>query len=188
MLAHFSEISMRDKVFSLCRFARNEAGVAAVEFALVALPLFALLFAIMEIGLFHFYSSNLQMAAEIASRELMIGSLAPQTTLQTFIDEKLCYTGGPLKSLFDCSKLRVEIDSPESWEKADVTNDYNAFGNNLEAIIDPPAPGRIGIVRIGYPLPELAGLIGAGNTGIVTLNGQRVRMIMGLAAFRVESS
>ena len=188
MSTHDSKISWRDKIFFRSRFARNESGVAAVEFALVALPLFALLFAIMEIGLIHFYSSNLQMAAEIASRELMLGALAPQTTLQKFIDEKLCYTGGPLKSLFDCSKLRVEIDSPESWETSDTKNNYNAFSNNLNAIIDPPAPGRIGIVRIGYPLPEFAGLIGAGDIGIVNFNGQRVRMIMGLAAFRVERS
>lgn len=167
-------------------FPGSASGAAAVEFALIALPFFALLFASLEIGLFYFFSSQLQMAAELASRELMTGSFASGTTVQKFIDDKLCQSGGLLKGLLDCSKLRVDIGSPDTWSKADVSNNYSGFNNNLQATINPPAPGRIGILRIGYPLPEFAGLIGAGDTGIVTLNGERVRMIMGIAAFRVE--
>lgn len=171
---------------SVSDFSRSASGAAALEFALIALPFFALLFATLEIGLFYFFSSQLQMAAELASRELMTGSYASGTTVQKFIDDKLCQSGGLLRGLLDCSKLRVDIGSPDTWSKADVSNNYTGFDNNLQATINPPAPGRIGILRIGYPLPEFAGLIGAGDTGIVTLNGERVRMIMGIAAFRVE--
>ncbi len=167
-------------------FARSASGAAALEFALVALPFFALLFATLEIGLFYFYSNQLQMAAEIASRELLTGSLASGTTVQKFIDEKLCQNGGLLNGLLDCSKLRVEIGRPDNWSAADVSNNYAGLDDDRTALVNPAAAGRISILRIGYPLPEFAGLIGAENTGIVVHNGQRVRMIMGIAAFRVE--
>lgn len=167
-------------------FVRSASGAAALEFALVALPFFALLFATLEIGLFYFFSNQLQLAAEIASRELLTGSLASGTTVQQFIDDKLCQSGGLLNGLLDCSKLRVEIGSPDNWSAADVSNDYAGLNDNRTASINPAAAGRISILRIGYPLPEFAGLIGAQNTGVVVHNGQRVRMIMGIAAFRVE--
>lgn len=186
MPAHKSNSRHRRRDISGLDFPHSVSGAAAVEFALIALPFFALLFASLEIGLFYFYSSQLQMAAELASRELMTGSFASGTTVQKFIDDKLCLSGGLLKGLLDCSKLRVDIGSPDTWSNADVSNNYSGFNNNLQATINPPAPGRIGILRIGYPLPEFAGLIGVGDTGIVTLNGERVRMIMGIAAFRVE--
>lgn len=186
MSRHSGKWRLRDKIYSLRSFAGSISGVAAVEFSLGALPLIALLFAGLEIGLFHFYSSQLQLAAEIASRELMTGMLATDTTLQQFIDQKLCYAGGPLKNLLDCSQLRVDISSPATWATADVTNNYSGFRNDLRSIITPPQPGAIGIVRVGYPLPEFAGLIGGGQTGVVYHNGKRVRMIMGIAAFRVE--
>ena len=167
-------------------FARSASGAAALEFALVALPFFALLFATLEIGLFYFFSSQLQMAAELASRELLTGSLASGTTVQQFIDNKLCQSGGLLNGLLDCSKLRVEIGSPDNWSAADASNDYSGLNDDPAALINPATAGRISILRIGYPLPEFAGLIGASNTGVVVHNGQRVRMIMGIAAFRVE--
>lgn len=168
-------------------FPRNTSGAAAIEFALIAIPFFALLFATLEIGLFHFYSSQLQMAAELASRELMTGSLASGTTLQKFVDTKLCQKGGLLGVFANCNDLlRVDIGSPDSWKSADVANNYLGYGNDRQKVIVPPAPGRIGVLRIGYPLPEFGGFIGAEQTGVVTYNGQRVRMIIGVAAFRVE--
>lgn len=180
------KICWRRRHYSSTDFARSASGAAALEFALVALPFFTLLFATLEIGLFYFYSSQLQMAAEIASRELLTGSLASGTTVQQFIDNKLCQSGGLLNGLLDCSKLRVEIGRPDNWSAADVSNDYAGLDDNRTALINPAAAGSISILRIGYPLPEFAGLIGAPNTGVVEHNGQRVRMIMGIAAFRVE--
>lgn len=186
MSDHGSKSPRRRGNISGRNFPRNASGAVALEFAIVALPFFALLFATLEIGLFYFFSSQLQMAAELASRDLMTGSLASGTTLQKFIDDKLCHSGGLLNGLLDCTKLRVDIGSPDTWSNADVSNNYSDLGNDRQATISPPAPGRIGILRIGYPLPEFGGLIGAGDTGIVNLNGERVRMIMGIAAFRVE--
>lgn len=186
MSLHVSITRRRTGVNPGRHFARCASGAAALEFALVAIPFFALLFSMLEVGLFYFYSSQLQMAAELASRDLMMASLAPATTAQKFIDEKLCQKGGLLGALLDCSKLRIDIGSPDSWKSADVINNYNGFSDDRQATINPPAPGRIGILRIGYPLPEFGGFIGADQTGVVDDKGERVRMIMGIAAFRVE--
>lgn len=174
---------------------RNVSGAAAVEFALIAIPFLGLLFAIMQIGLFFFYSSMLQTATEIASRNIMTGALAQTTTVQSFVTNELCRKGGLLKGLLDCSKLRVEIGSPESWGVADVANEYLNLNADRQASLNPPAPGRIAILRVGYPLPEFFGLFGVDASGDVKTitegtqiyDGNRVRMIMGIVAFRVEN-
>ncbi len=167
-------------------FACNSSGSAAAELALIAIPFFGIIFTIFEIGLFYFFSSRLQIAAELSSRDLMTGSLAPGTTVEKFIETKLCQSGGPLYGLMDCAKLRIDVSNPHNWKSADVSNNTSAFGTNRQAVIVPPAAGGIGILRIGYPLPKYFGFMGVGNTKDVKFNDGPVRMIMGIAAFRVE--
>jgi len=63
-----------------------------------------------------------------------------------------------------------------------------------QALANPPAAGRIGILRVGYPKPVFFNLFGIGDDheikqiteGTTIEGGRRVRMIMGIAAFRVE--
>jgi len=62
-----SKLRAREGTSAGRNFARNISGVAAIEFALIAVPFFGVLFAVMGIGLFFFYASTLQMATELAS-------------------------------------------------------------------------------------------------------------------------
>gem|GEM_PF-312984 len=189
-----SKLRAREGTSAGRNFARNISGVAAIEFALVAVPFFGVLFAVMEIGLFFFYASTLQMATELASRKIMAGTLSPETTVESFIGNELCKPKGLLKGLFDCSKIRVDIGSPDSWNAADVAKDYENLNADRQALANPPAAGRIGILRVGYPKPVFFNLFGIGDDheikqiteGTTIEGGRRVRMIMGIAAFRVE--
>ena len=103
-------------------------------------------------------------------------------------------TGGALHGLFNCSKVRVDIGSPDKWNAANMANEYESLKADRAAALNPPAPGRIAILRVGYPLPEFAGLFGVDSSGEFKQitegtqmhDGRRVRMIMGIAAFRVE--
>jgi Flp pilus assembly protein TadG len=55
------------------RFQRNTEGVTAVEFGLVGLPFFMMLFGIMGVGFFFFTQQSLENAVWAASRDLKTG-------------------------------------------------------------------------------------------------------------------
>lgn len=56
------------KPWSLGRLHRARAGTAAMEFALVALPLLAIIFGIMQFGMVLWTKASLQSAVEAAAR------------------------------------------------------------------------------------------------------------------------
>jgi Flp pilus assembly protein TadG len=58
----------------MARFARAERGVTAVEFGLVALPLFVLTFGALELALVFLVSTTLDAATENASRQIRTGN------------------------------------------------------------------------------------------------------------------
>ena len=194
MVNHMSKCRSSETGSTWRAFATSVSGAAAIEFAMVSIPFFGALFAIMEISLFFFYASTLQMATELASRKIMTGTLAQATTVESFIASELCHDKGILKVMFDCSKLRIDVGAPDSWRAANVANEYENLGADRAASVNPPAPGRIGILRVGYPKPVFFNLFGIDESGGVKQitegttmeGGRRVRMIMGIAAFRVE--
>jgi len=55
------------------RFSKNHDGATAIEFALVALPFFALLFAIIELAIIFFVNSALNNATSEAGRLIRVG-------------------------------------------------------------------------------------------------------------------
>ena len=57
------------------RLARDENGVTAIEFAMVGLPFFMMLFGIMGVGFYFFTIFNLENAVEQASRPLRTGEV-----------------------------------------------------------------------------------------------------------------
>jgi Flp pilus assembly protein TadG len=65
------------------RFAEGRRGAAAVEFALVSIPFFALLFGIIEVGLIYFVATTLEAATNEAAREIRTGQLQSQGTPAT---------------------------------------------------------------------------------------------------------
>ena len=54
-------------------FRRNNRGSAAVEFSLIAVPFFALFFAIVETGIVFFASQVLETATQDSARMIMTG-------------------------------------------------------------------------------------------------------------------
>src|SRR5580704_1953905 len=82
-----------------CRFARQQDGAAAVEFALIAVPFIALTFAILETALVFFAGQTLETAASEAGRLVMTGQAASFS--QSDFKTQVCaiLNGG----LFDCT-------------------------------------------------------------------------------------
>jgi hypothetical protein len=180
-------------------FLADHNGTTAIEFAMISVPFIGLIGAIFETGTAYFRTAQLQMATETASRAVLTHSTAAGLTYQNFIDQSVCTwksTGtvkpGTLGTMFDCSKLLVEISSPGSWSVGAGTFAAGAAGS----VITMPQPGQVAIIRIVYPMSMVMGILGGSAVGGVGFSKIKVGqtaytdsqtfMLMGVAAFRVE--
>jgi Flp pilus assembly protein TadG len=177
-------------------FLRNPDGATAVEFAMIGVPFLALLCAIFQTGLIYFEAAQLQEATQAGSRAIMTQSAAANLTYGTFLRNYVCPR---MSGMFTCANLRMDLQSPADWTSAaalGVGDFYNNANNTQSTAITLPAAGDIAVVRILYPMSQMAAIVGgtalqAGSIGAVTageatVNGQTVTMLMGIYAFRVE--
>src|SRR5256714_14740641 len=99
------------------RFARGEDGVAAVEFAMVAAPFLALMFAIMETALVFFASQTLETAVADSARLIMTGQAQSQRFDAAAFKNAVCSKIG---GLFDCSGgVYVDVKTYSSFGSVD---------------------------------------------------------------------
>ena len=87
-------------------FRRDERGVTAIEFGILALPFFMLVFAIIETSMMFFAGQILDSAVEDASRAVRTGQ-AQTYTIDEFRGLVCEYTFG----LFDCNQIRLKVDT-----------------------------------------------------------------------------
>jgi Flp pilus assembly protein TadG len=177
-------------------FLKNPHGAAAVEFAMIGVPFLALLCAIFQTGLIYFEAAQLQEATQIGSRAILTQSAAANLTYGTFLQQYVC---PKMSGMFTCANLRMDLQSPANWTSAqalDVGDFYNNANNTQATAITLPAAGNIAVVRILYPMSQMAAIVGgsalqAGSIGTVTagettIGGQPATVLMGIYAFRVE--
>ncbi|WP_132255915.1 TadE/TadG family type IV pilus assembly protein [Methylobacterium segetis] len=102
-------------------------GASAVEFAFIAPPFLALLFAIFEIGLTMLVTQNLNAQLTSASRLIYTGEFqgsagnknADATTILKNLRTALCQANGKaLPSLFDCSAVKLNVLAVSSFASA----------------------------------------------------------------------
>ena len=87
------------------RFRRSRSGSAAVEFALVALPFFAILFSLVETGLVFIGDATMQNAVKQAAREVRTGQVAGEDFDLPAFRKSLC----SYSVFFDCSKFKIDL-------------------------------------------------------------------------------
>ncbi|PDT49716.1 TadE/TadG family type IV pilus assembly protein [Sinorhizobium fredii] len=93
----------------LRRLLRDRSGVAAIEFALVALPLFMIIFGILECAAMFFIDSALDAAVHKAARIIRTGKAAEGNMTITGFKTEVC---GSLLYVLDCGdKLLVAVDT-----------------------------------------------------------------------------
>ncbi len=97
------------------RFKKDKSGVTAVEFSLIALPFFMLIFAILETGLIFFGSLSLENSINQTSRLVRTGQAQNTSMTEAQFKTNVCAT---LNSFFDCSsKLHVELRSFQTFQE-----------------------------------------------------------------------
>jgi Flp pilus assembly protein TadG len=166
---------------SLRRFARQQDGAAAIEFAMVAAPFLALVFAILETALVFFAGQTLEKATADAARLIMTGQAQTQGFDAAQFKQQVC---SKIVALFDCSGgVYVDVQNYSSFSSVDTSLPVDANGNMKTNFgYKPGGPGDIVVVRLMYQWPVYVNLLGL---NLSNMNGN-YRLLMATAAFRNE--
>lgn len=134
-------------------------GSTAVEFAMLAMPFFLLLFGILEIGLLLLLDAVVETAVSDAGRLVRTGQAQQQTLTSDDIKQKLCQN----MSIFaaDCSsRAFVDIQVVDNFTDP-VAPDPLASGvfDPSKLTYEPGGPGERVLVRIWYEQPIITPMI-----------------------------
>ena len=167
------------------RFARGQNGTAAVEFALVAVPFLALIFAILETALVFFANQTLETAATDAGRLIMTGQA--QTASYSQDDFKKAVCDDLSSGLFNCTNgVYVSVQTYSSFSAASNGVNTNPIVNGkfdtTNTPYSPGGPGDIVVVRLYYQWPIFVSLLG---NNLSDLNGGD-RLLVATSVFRNE--
>ena len=163
------------------RFARDEGGSAAIEFAVVALPFFALLFAIMQTALVFFAGQILETANGDAARLVRTGQAQTQTFDAVAFKNNLC---SRIKGMMSCDGISIDVKAYQNFSSVNPAPALDADGNLQTGSFgfNAGGPGDIVIVRAMYPFPMFVSMYGLNMSNMA---GNK-RLLMATAAFRNE--
>jgi Flp pilus assembly protein TadG len=164
------------------RFVRQQEGAAAVEFALVALPFLALLFAILETALVFFAGQTLEAAVAQAGRLIMTGQAQTAGFSQADFKTQVCndLSGG----LFDCAaSLYVDVKTYSSFAAVNTASPItNGQFDSSKLGWTPGGPGDIVVVTLYYQWPIYVSLLGNNLANL----GNGSRLLVATSVFRNE--
>lgn len=180
-------LSRRSRRRLLRHFMRDREGATAVEFALVALPFLAILFAIIELALNFWVTQVLENAVSDASRRIYTGQFQQENPgqsggqLAVAFRQDVC---ARVPALFDCNGMvHVDVRRLTSFPNANpdlpiADGAFDPSGFTFEN----PGPDEIVVVRAAMAYPIFVNFIPSQGH---RLTGNQ-RLIMASTAFRSE--
>jgi Flp pilus assembly protein TadG len=166
-------------VCALRRFRRDRNGAVAIQFAMIALPFFMMMFAIIEICMIFFATQLLETATQDTARLIMTGQAQMSSMTATQFKADLCTR---LAGLFDCAGVDVDVKSYPTFASISINNPISGGNYNNPTTFQPGSAGQIVVVRTFYQWPLFVTNLGysAGN-----LNNNK-RLLVSTASFRNE--
>ena len=166
---------------AICSFSRNRRGSAAVEFAMIAVPFFMMLFAIVETGLAFFAQQALETATQDTSRLLLTGQAQTAGYSQSQFKTALC---GNLPSMFDCTNgIYINVTNYANFGAVAPTTPIDGSGNFVNNMsYSPGGSGVITLVQVYYMWPLFVTRLGYNYANV---NGH-YRLLAATTAFRNE--
>ena len=182
--ASVQPVSLQRPRFSLWkRFRRSEEGAAAVEFAMVALPFMAMLFAIIETALVLFANQVLETAVADTSRLIMTGQAQAANMSKDEFKKRLC---DRLGNMFDCNGgVYLDVRNYSDFNSATNARPVDGSGALAPGTMNQFSPGSSGaivVVRAAYLWPIFVTRMG------FNLSDQQggKRLLVGTAVFKNE--
>jgi Flp pilus assembly protein TadG len=182
------------------RLRGDERGTTAVEFGLVAVPFFLLLFGIMSVGFYFFTVFTLENAVESASRVIRTGQAQTQTPAAMTVDEFKALVCDKLPTFMNCSgsgnKVRVNVQSFSNFSTVSVPSCIASNGALIPSSSQTYSPGAassVVLVTVCYEWELTQAMVnnpmwlrpqGTGQTGSAMANGST--LIQASTVFTVE--
>lgn len=164
----------------LRRFRRDRKGQVAVQFAMIALPFFMMMFAIIETALIFFANQALETATQDTARLIMTGQVQLGGMTAGTFKSSLC---GRLSGLIDCAGgVDVDVKSYPSFSNVSIANPISNGKYVNPTGFSPGKAGDIVVVRTFYQWPTFVSGLGydPGNLD------NKKRLLVATAAFRNE--
>lgn len=172
------------------RFRRSDDGATAVEFGLLALPFFSLMYAILEVAMVFWSSQMLETATAAAARQIYTGQFqtsasnnqANQTSsdLQANFKTALCAN---VSAMFDCpSSVFVDVrnittNSAAATPPVMVNGAFNGSAFGYQSV----AAGQTALVTAALEYKTIIKVV-TGTPGLTSGN----RILMATAIFQTE--
>jgi Flp pilus assembly protein TadG len=183
-MLRFSIKQPRPLVALLRRFRRNENGAAAVEFAMVAVPFFAFMFAIIEAAMVFFAGQTLETATQDSARLILTGQAQTGGYSQAAFKQAVC---SRIYALFDCNNgIFVDVKSYPSASAINITTPVDACsGLVYDFTYSPGNPGDLVVVRVFYQWPLFVTKFGF-NLSDTNSTSCNKKLLAATVAFRNE--
>ena len=166
-------------------FARDQRGATAVEFALLALPFFSIVGAILETSVVFLSSQVLESAVEDTGRLIRTGQARGVIMSSDDFKSRVC---DRVYGLFgDCSGLHVEVQTIEEFDEVSISApiDWSCQVDCLWTRPETYTSGdtsKIVVIQVYYKWPIILSL---GDMTLANLPGQK-RLLGSSAVFRNE--
>lgn len=149
------------------RFLTDSKGVTAIEFAVVALPFFMLLFALVEFGLAFFVNRMLDYAALETTRLIRTGQITEGSVSMDEFKSLVCenFPGFPCDESLLSVDVRTVDDFASIASLQSIVNDDGTVSDELS--FDPGAASEIVVARLIYRWPMFTSILqtDSGDTG-----------------------
>jgi Flp pilus assembly protein TadG len=158
------------------RLGRDAKGATTLEFALVAIPTFMLLFGTLEFGILIFESSVVEGATRAAARKVRTGEAQISADANGTFKTAFCAN---LFNAFDCSTFRYDVRNFADFPNIvlpPITFDANGMANNV--VFQPGGAGTVTTVRVihqhVFATPLIGSLMGAGTSNSIPVTSTAV--------------
>ena len=161
-----------------------QQGATAVEFAMVAFPLFLIIMATLELAMVFVVSTMLEGALSRAAREIRTGQQQNSTDVSsTAFKAEVCSQMVFLKA--SCAgNLTIDVRGGAQFSSAGAPDPIvNGAFDSSQMTFVPGGPSTIVLVRAFYRWPLFTPLL---NEGLSKLNGQNTAVITATDTFRNE--
>jgi len=165
----------------LSRFKRSQGGATVVEFAMVALPFFMLLYAIFDVALIFFAQSTLENGIMAAARQIRTGQAQSDGMNAAQFRTLVC---DEISMLLSCdAALGLDVRTYGGFGSAQFSPALDDSGNLSGSMsFDPGSAGDVVVIRAFYTWPMLTPTVG---TNFVNMAGGH-RLLEASTAFRNE--
>lgn len=163
-------------------FIDDRRGSAAVEFGILAIPFFLLVFAIIEVALQFFVAEILDTATSQAARLIRTGEAYHAGMTGHTFKARICAN---MVALVDCqSHLHIDVQTYSAFADYQATSPVDADGNVVAEPFTAGAPKQklIIVVRAFYSWPVFFALLP--HPGVRTAAGEV--LLSSVQAFRTE--